>query len=123
MTESQVQNLFKPFTKIMQNRNLNKEGVGLGLTISMNIANALGGDIKVNSIQGQGSKFIVILPLRDALGGIPRLSTRMPFSDAYKRERVESSWTLNAIDQIEGIDDPFFPFINKYEKIYGVCMP
>ncbi|TNV84916.1 hypothetical protein FGO68_gene13997 [Halteria grandinella] len=125
MSEIQVQNLFKPFTKIMQNRNLNKEGVGLGLTISMNIANALGGDIKVSSIQGSGSKFIVELPLRLSFGGVPRLSTRMPFSDLIiKRERVYSSqWTLNALDQSEGVDDPFFPFIKKYESTYGVCMP
>ncbi len=31
----------------MDNRDLNKEGVGLGLTISRNIAQALGGDIEV----------------------------------------------------------------------------
>jgi C4-dicarboxylate-specific signal transduction histidine kinase len=33
----------------MNNRNLNKEGVGLGLTVSKNISKALGGDIKVIS--------------------------------------------------------------------------
>lgn len=33
----------------MEHRELNKEGVGLGLTISKNIANALGGDIEVQS--------------------------------------------------------------------------
>jgi Histidine kinase-, DNA gyrase B-, and HSP90-like ATPase len=31
----------------MDNRELNKEGVGLGLTISKNIAQALKGDIEV----------------------------------------------------------------------------
>ena len=47
----------------MDNRELNKEGVGLGLTISRNIAQALGGDIEVQSMVGRGSNFILILPL------------------------------------------------------------
>ena len=47
--------LFTPFTKIMTNRHLNKEGVGLGLTISKNLAKALGGDIIVKSQINEGS--------------------------------------------------------------------
>jgi signal transduction histidine kinase len=47
----------------MDHRELNKEGVGLGLTISKNIANALGGDIEVQSLVGKGSNFILWLPL------------------------------------------------------------
>ena len=49
----------------MQNRELNLEGVGLGLTICKNLANALSGDISVESIVGVGSKFILSLPLRN----------------------------------------------------------
>lgn len=33
----------------MNHRELNNEGVGLGLTISKNLARALGGDIQVQS--------------------------------------------------------------------------
>ena len=46
----------------MKHRNLNKQGVGLGLTISKNLAIALGGDIYVESYIGAGSKFTVLLP-------------------------------------------------------------
>jgi signal transduction histidine kinase len=46
----------------MNNRQLNKEGVGLGLTISKNLAIKLGGDLLVESKVGKGSKFIVVLP-------------------------------------------------------------
>ncbi len=63
MTRRQVSSLFTNFTKIMDHRELNKEGVGLGLTISKNIANALGGDIKVQSKIGRGSNFVLSLPL------------------------------------------------------------
>ena len=63
MTYAQQEKLFQAFTKIKENRQLNKEGVGLGLTISRNIAKALGGNITVQSSVGVGSKFILALPL------------------------------------------------------------
>lgn len=47
----------------MNNRDLNKEGVGLGLTISKNLANAIGGDIDVQSELGVGSQFILRIPV------------------------------------------------------------
>ena len=40
------------------------EGVGLGLTVSRQLARRLGGDIKVASISGQGSTFSLRLPRR-----------------------------------------------------------
>ena len=47
----------------MKNRELNKEGVGLGLTISKNLAKALGGDIYVQSQIGVGSSFTLKIPV------------------------------------------------------------
>jgi signal transduction histidine kinase len=55
--------LFTAFNKIMRFRTLNKEGVGLGLTISKNLVTALGGDLLVESTIGEGSKFSVVFPL------------------------------------------------------------
>lgn len=63
ISREQMDNLFRAFTKIMNHRELNKDGVGLGLTISKNIARALGGDIEVISTLGQGTKFILNFPL------------------------------------------------------------
>ena len=63
MDQTQISQLFTPFTKIMSNRHLNREGVGLGLTISKNLANALGGDITVESQVNKGSIFKVVFPL------------------------------------------------------------
>lgn len=41
---------------------MNKEGVGLGLTISKNLAKALGGNISVISELNKGSEFKISLP-------------------------------------------------------------
>ena len=60
---SKLGSLFTAFTKIKLNRELNTEGVGLGLTISKNISTAMGGDISVQSTLGRGSVFSVTLPL------------------------------------------------------------
>ena len=46
----------------MDYRELNKDGVGLGLTISKNLAQAFGGDLLVESKVGVGSFFVLSLP-------------------------------------------------------------
>ncbi|CDW82172.1 multi-sensor hybrid histidine kinase [Stylonychia lemnae] len=56
--------LFSAFNKTKKNRDLNKDGCGLGLTISKNLAQALQGDIIVESQVDKGSNFIILLPYR-----------------------------------------------------------
>lgn len=47
ISESKKEEIFTPFIKIMENRQYNQEGVGLGLSISKQLAEALKGDLKV----------------------------------------------------------------------------
>ena len=56
-----MRTLFSVFNKIHEDRELNKNGVGLGLTISKKLSMALGGDIGVNSEKGVGSTFTLTL--------------------------------------------------------------
>eukprot|EP00347_Sterkiella_histriomuscorum_P007148 403350083 len=57
ISQEQIKSLFKVFTKIMEDRELNRQGCGLGLSISKKLAEALGGDILVESEKDVGSTF------------------------------------------------------------------
>lgn len=61
MTESEQQRVFNAFTRLPDAQG--KEGVGLGLSITREAVNMLGGTIRVVSQKGKGSKFTVTLPV------------------------------------------------------------
>ena len=58
-----LEELFIAFTKIKRDREMNTEGVGLGLTVCKILSLAMGGDIKLKSTLDIGSKFTVFLSL------------------------------------------------------------
>ncbi|MEO9035240.1 MAG: ATP-binding protein [Gemmatimonadaceae bacterium] len=59
--------IFAPFVQIDRTLTGPNRGVGLGLSISRNLARRMGGDIDVASTPGKGSTFTLVLPL--ARGG------------------------------------------------------
>ncbi len=56
--------IFDPFRQAAEG--IKKSGTGLGLSISQKQARLLGGDLKVESELGKGSKFILTVPLSEA---------------------------------------------------------
>ncbi len=57
--------LFERFTRIDWARDRDRGGAGLGLAICRSIVEAHGGDIRVRSAVGRGSRFTVSLPIAD----------------------------------------------------------
>ncbi len=67
MTSEDIAIIFQPFTQVHQSKSRSQEGTGIGLTISLRLAELLGGTISVTSQKGQGSTFTVSLPLSDGV--------------------------------------------------------
>jgi light-regulated signal transduction histidine kinase (bacteriophytochrome) len=55
--------LFKVFGKLKSTSSINANGIGLGLTICKRICEFLGGSITVDSEEGKGSTFRVLIKL------------------------------------------------------------
>lgn len=60
-----LQTVFEPFVQIGRTFSSPDAGVGLGLAISRDLAIGMGGSLTVESVQGEGSTFTLVLPLAD----------------------------------------------------------
>ena len=63
ISEEFLPRIFNPFEQESSGQNRSHEGTGLGLSISKKYIELLGGEIRVYSEKGKGSRFEVILPL------------------------------------------------------------
>lgn len=60
--EEDLGKLFTSFTRIEEKRNRNIEGTGLGLNLTQNLVQMMGGNISVESVYGKGSCFTAKIP-------------------------------------------------------------
>ncbi|OYT69807.1 MAG: hybrid sensor histidine kinase/response regulator [Chloracidobacterium sp. CP2_5A] len=95
ISEEQLARLFQAFTQADASTTRKYGGTGLGLAISRKFCQMMGGDIRVASVLGKGSTFVIDLPADCA----PRAET--PQVRTYEATRAMERGTVLVID-----DDP-----------------
>lgn len=75
LNEEEKENILKEFTRLDDHKNI--EGLGLGLSITQRLIALLGGSLEIKSKPGDGSDFIVSLPLKvvDSVVAMPDMSS------------------------------------------------
>lgn len=89
MTESQLSNLFRPFTQADSSTTRKYGGTGLGLTICKRLAEMLGGDIFVTSEHNKGSKFSAAIRT-GSLEGVELIQELQQLNEQKKQEQEET---------------------------------
>ncbi len=64
ISKEKLENIFSSFSQADTTITRRFGGTGLGLTISQNLANLMGGNVSVTSSEGKGSEFILTVPFR-----------------------------------------------------------
>ncbi len=69
MSKQQIERIFQPFMQGDSSINRKYGGTGLGLTITKEYVELMGGELKVNSKEGVGSTFYFTLPIEEIESG------------------------------------------------------
>ena len=64
MSPEFAKKIFEPFERERTSTVSRIQGTGLGMAITKNIVDMMGGTIEVQTAQGKGSEFIIRVPLR-----------------------------------------------------------
>ncbi len=104
--------IFERFGQVQEAISRNLSGTGLGLTISKNLVEMLGGELWVDSMPGEGSTFFFNLPLRIGTTNTTRVQ---------KDESEENKQTIDlqgkTILVVEDVDTNFFYMSSLLQKL------
>ncbi|MFW5986059.1 MAG: response regulator, partial [Halanaerobiales bacterium] len=85
--EDKQDTIFEPFVQLDSKLNRQYEGTGLGLDLVKKMTELCGGEIEVESSPGEGSKFTVILPLKQEIREERLLEQEEEIAAAEKEEK------------------------------------
>jgi len=105
MSRSQLDRIFQPFMQGDSSINRKFGGTGLGLTITKQFVELMGGELKVESKEGEGSTFYFTLPIEEIEDGAKNYKNA--FSD------------LNIVLYKNSDNDKLTNYISKYLDYYG----
>ena len=111
MSQADCQRIFDAFTRLPNGQG--KEGVGLGLSITREVVQMLGGTITVTSKKGKGSCFTVSLPIKkeekkqkkDVEENVASVETNRSSTEAKKAITENNDATNGANDATNGTND------------------
>ena len=114
--QSQIENIFKEFSQANEGIEKRFGGTGLGLNISKRLVTLLDGEIKVESIIGEGSIFTLTLPLEEADVQTNSLSSPQAFKDHFT---ILAQNKILVVDddkiQLQLMEELLSPIFNKVE--------
>jgi len=77
-----IERVFEPFVQIDRHlTTATQQGVGLGLSISRELARAMRGDLTLESTEGIGSTFMLTLPIASEISLVPATEVSAPEID------------------------------------------
>ncbi|MGH7483642.1 MAG: ATP-binding protein [Longimicrobiales bacterium] len=82
ISPDQQDRIFEEFYQVDSGLARSTGGTGLGLSIARRFARLMGGDVRVESTVGEGSRFTVELPTPETTGAVPDHDSTMPVAVA-----------------------------------------
>jgi len=108
MTEEQLSMLFQAFTQAHTSTSRSFGGTGLGLVITRQFCELMGGDVSVASEFGKGTTFTIRLPV-----AVTDRPAELPAQGAREREAAETAGSVLVIDDDPMVGDLLRRFLGK----------